>query len=159
MKNIFKMIGRALVVGAVFVGLTVALIQPVAAQVLHAPIVAVQLLQGGTAVVVDPVVTAFVTGFVSFLLTQGVKALVAMTGVDLTGFLAAAVAFVVNIIIDQVNGLLALQSADASTVIVKILVLLVSLASMYGIHYTYRGLKNPSPPKAFGLPGTLPVKK
>ncbi len=149
MKKFFAMLGRAVLVGIFVVVVGVGFVQPATAAIAQA---VPSLAPFAQAVNVLPeVVTAFISGFFAFWLTQGVKAILAFTGVDVSGLAAAVTAFVVNLVVDFINGLLATQSPAIQDVIVQILVLLVSLVSMYGIHYTYRALKNPNAPRPFGL--------
>jgi len=106
--------------------------------------------------VVPPVFIAFVAGFFAFLGTQGVKAILALTGIDLSGGLAVIVAAVVNVVVDYLGKLIGTQTTDQQALIAQALVLVVSLLAMYGVHYAYRGLKGASP---FSLNAKATFKK
>jgi len=74
----------------------------------------------------------------TFLVTQGLKALFSLFGKDLSGNVAAFVALVVGGVVFFVEGLLALVPAENAELVGSALAFVAMLLSSFGTHYTYK---------------------
>ena len=81
-----------------------------------------------------------IKGLLTFLITQGAKALVGLFGKDFSGTAAAITAVVIGSILFFVDGLLALVPVEYQDSVGAVLALIVSLLSAFGVHYTYKNI-------------------
>ena len=81
-----------------------------------------------------------IKGLLTFLITQGAKALVGLFGKDFSGVAAAITAVVIGSILFFVDGLLALVPVEYQDSVGAVLALIVSLLSAFGVHYTYKNI-------------------
>ena len=77
----------------------------------------------------------------TFLITQGLKALLGLFGPDLAGKWAAVVAALVAAVLFFAEGLLAVIDPATRDIIVKVLTLLVGILGAFGIHKTYAAIR------------------
>jgi len=76
---------------------------------------------------------------VGFLVTQGVKGLLANFGIDLSGKAAALTAVIVGAIVIFINGFVGLFPLDVQETVVVVLQAVVGILGMFGIHKTVKG--------------------
>jgi len=81
-----------------------------------------------------------IKALLTYLITQGVKALLALFGKDMAGVAAAVAAVVIGAIIFFIDGVLALVPVEYVDSVSAFLALVVSLLSAFGIHYTYQNV-------------------
>ena len=81
-----------------------------------------------------------IKGLLTFLITQGVKAFLALFGKDMSGVTAAVVAVIVGSTVFFIDGVLALVPVEYVDSVGAFLTLLVSLLSAFGIHYSYKNI-------------------
>lgn len=81
-----------------------------------------------------------IKGLITFLVTQGLKALANLFGFDFEGWVSALVAIVAGAIIFFIEGVLGLVPVEQQPLVSAIIALVVSLLSAFGIHYTYRNV-------------------
>ncbi len=81
-----------------------------------------------------------IKALLTYLITQGVKSLLAMFGKDMAGMTAAISAVVIGSILFFIEGMLALVPAEYADSVSAFLALVVSLLSAFGIHYTYKNI-------------------
>ncbi len=79
-------------------------------------------------------------GFLTMLLTQGLKALANLLGKDFSGWLAAAVAVVVGAIVFFLDGLVGMTPPEYHDVVGGIFALIITVLSAFGIHYTRKNV-------------------
>ena len=77
---------------------------------------------------------AILAGFVAVAVTEGLKALGALFGIDLSGKVAAVTAAVVSVIVFFADAFLARIPAEYEGVANAVLMLLVTILSGYGLH-------------------------
>jgi len=82
-----------------------------------------------------------VKALLAFLVTQGIKSLLAFFGKDLAGTWAAIVAALVAAVLVFAEGLLALASPEVQDIIVKVLTLIAGILGAFGIHKTYAAIR------------------
>jgi len=82
-----------------------------------------------------------VKALLTFLITQGLKALLGLFGADLAGKWAAVVAALVAAVLFFAEGLLATIDPATRDIIVKVLTLLVGILGAFGIHKTYAAIR------------------
>ena len=82
-----------------------------------------------------------IKGLLSYLITQGLKALWNLFGKDFGGGAAAFAAVLVGAVLFFLEGLLGLVPDAQVELVNAILGLLVLVLSSFGIHYTYRNLR------------------
>lgn len=95
-------------------------------------------------VVVSTAETALITALVSFVVIQGIKELMVLFGVDLSGTAAGVTAAVVVVIITLLNGLLVQIPANLvpfAEEVQKLLDLLIAALGPFGLFRVYRGIK------------------
>lgn len=95
-------------------------------------------------VVVTATETALITALVSFVVIQGVKELMLLFGVDLSGVSAGVISAVVVAIVALLNGLLFQIPANLvpfAEELQKLLDLLIAALGPFGIYRVYRGIK------------------
>ena len=94
--------------------------------------------------VVTAVETALISALVSFLVVQGLKELLALFNVDLTGQAAAVTAVIVTAIVALLNGLL-IQIPTSWVPIAeelqRLLDLLIGALGPFGLFRIYKGIK------------------
>lgn len=96
-------------------------------------------------VVLPDALVALVVAGVSFLIAQGVKEVLAVFHVDLSGPAAALTAAVVAVFVAFANGLLAQippEMEPLAEAILRIIVILLGTVGPFGIFRVYRGLKS-----------------
>ena len=81
-----------------------------------------------------------IKALLTYLITQGIKALLALFGKDIEGVAAAVAAVVIGAIIFFIDGVLALVPVEYVDSVSAFLALVVSLLSAFGIHYSYRNI-------------------
>ena len=81
-----------------------------------------------------------IKALLTYLITQGLKALLALFGKDLAGGMAAVVVVIVGSIVFFIDGILALTPPEYIDSVTAFLALFVSLLSAFGIHKTYKGI-------------------
>lgn len=81
-----------------------------------------------------------IKGLITFLVTQGLKALANLFGFDFEGWASALVAIVAGAVIFFIEGVLGLVPVEQQPLVSAIIALVVSLLSAFGIHYTYRNV-------------------
>ena len=81
-----------------------------------------------------------IKALLTFLITQGAKALVGLFGKDFGGMASAITAVVIGSALFFADGLLALVPVDYQDTIGAALALIVSLLSAFGVHYTYKNI-------------------
>lgn len=79
-------------------------------------------------------------GFLTFLLTQGLKALANIIGFDISGWGSALVASLVAAILLFVDGIVAMIPPEYQPVASAIFGLIAAVLSAFGVHYSYKGL-------------------
>ena len=77
---------------------------------------------------------------VAFLVAQGVKGLLALFKIDVSGYAAAFTAVAVGAVVFFAEGIVGLFPADVQQIIVSILQALSLILGMFGAHKTYKGL-------------------
>jgi len=82
-----------------------------------------------------------VKALLAFLVTQGIKSLLAFFGKDLAGTWAAIVAALVAAVLVFAEGLLAIASPEVQDIVVKVLTLLAGILGAFGIHKTYAAIR------------------
>lgn len=95
-------------------------------------------------VVVSTAETALITALVSFVVIQGIKELMVLFGVDLSGTAAGVTAAVVVVIITLLNGLLVQIPANLvpfAEEVQKLLDLLIAALGPFGLFRVYKGIK------------------
>jgi hypothetical protein len=100
------------------------------------------LAQSG--VVVPDAVTAILTSLVSFLLVMGAKQILSAFKVDLSGYVAAATAVIVTILVAFANGLLGQippALAPFAEEVLRLIALLLAAVGPFGLYRVYRNLK------------------
>lgn len=75
----------------------------------------------------------------TYLITNGIKALLGLFGVGLEGKLAAIVASVVAAILFFLEGILA-QFPESQEIVVQVLSLVAMVLSAFGIHYSVKSV-------------------
>lgn len=75
-----------------------------------------------------------IAGFVTLFVTEGLKALGNLFGVDLSGKVAAVTAAIVGVIVFFADVLLAKIPPEAEGVANAVLLLLISILGAYGLH-------------------------
>ena len=83
---------------------------------------------------------AILVGFLTMILTQGLKAFANLLGKDFSGWAAAFVAVVVAAIVFFIDGLVGMVPPEYHDVVAGVFALIVTALSAFGIHYTR---KNP----------------
>lgn len=99
-------------------------------------------------VVLPDALVALVVAGVSFLIAQGVKEVLALFHVDLSGQAAALTAAIVAVIVAFANGLLAqipVEMEPLAEAILRIIVILLGVVGPFGIFRVYRAFKRPDP--------------
>jgi len=86
----------------------------------------------------DPQLQALLVAAVTFLVTEGLKALSNLIGFDLSGSASAIVAGVVALALAFVNGLLGFVPPEFHQVAQIIMALLVAILSSFGVHKTVK---------------------
>ena len=81
-----------------------------------------------------------IKALLTYLITQGIKALLALFGKDIEGVAAAIAAVAVGSIVFFIDGMLALVPVEYIDSVSAFLALIVSLLSAFGIHYSYKNL-------------------
>ena len=81
-----------------------------------------------------------IKALLTYLITQGIKALLGLFNKDMEGVAAALTAVVVGAFIFFADGLLALVPAEYIDSVGAFLALVVSLLSAFGIHYSYKNV-------------------
>ena len=81
-----------------------------------------------------------IKGLLTFLITQGIKALLGLFGKDMSGMTSAITAVIVGAIVFFVEGVLALVPAEYIDSVGAFLALVVTLLSAFGIHYSYKNV-------------------
>jgi len=81
-----------------------------------------------------------IKALLTYLITQGIKALLALFGKDIEGVAAAVAAVVVGSAVFFIDGMLALVPVEYVDSVGAFLALVVSLLSAFGVHYTYRNI-------------------
>ena len=81
-----------------------------------------------------------IKALLTYLITQGIKALLALFGKDMAGVAAAIAAVAVGAIIFFIDGVLALVPVEYVDSVGAFLALVVSLLSAFGIHYSYKNI-------------------
>ena len=81
-----------------------------------------------------------IKALLTYLITQGIKALLALFGKDIEGVAAAIAAVAVGAIVFFIDGMLALVPVEYIDSVSAFLALIVSLLSAFGIHYSYKNL-------------------
>jgi len=81
-----------------------------------------------------------IKALLTYLITQGIKALLALFGKDMAGVAAAIAAVAVGAIIFFIDGVLALVPVEYVDSVSAFLALVVSLLSAFGIHYSYKNI-------------------
>jgi len=81
-----------------------------------------------------------IKALLTYLITQGIKALLALFGKDMAGVAAAVAAVAVGAIIFFIDGVLALVPVEYVDSVGAFLALVVSLLSAFGIHYSYKNI-------------------
>lgn len=94
-----------------------------------------------SSVVVPDALVVLITAGLMFLVTQGIKEILRLTGIDLSGYAAALVAALVGIVVAFLNGLLAFIPVALAPLAAELLNLLVLLLSGYGVYRIYRALR------------------
>jgi hypothetical protein len=79
-------------------------------------------------------------GFLTFLLTQGLKALANLIGFDIGGWGSAIVASIVASILIFVDGIVALIPPEWQPVAGAVFGLIAAILSAFGVHYSYRNV-------------------
>lgn len=79
---------------------------------------------------------ALILILVTFLVTEGVKALAAQTGKDISGSASAIIASLAGLIVFIVDPLLAQIPAGYAPIIVQVLDLVLVIFSAFGLHRT-----------------------
>ena len=74
-------------------------------------------------------------GFVTYLLTQGLKALAGLLGKDFSGWAAAVVAIVVGSIMFFLDGIVASIPVEYHDVVAGAFGLIIAVLSAFGVHY------------------------
>lgn len=100
------------------------------------------LLSTLMAVVLPEAFVALITAGVTFLLVQGAKEVLSIFKIDLSGYVAAATAITVSIIVAFVNGLLGQIPVAWETIanaILNLLVVLLGTLGPFGIFRVYKG--------------------
>lgn len=82
-----------------------------------------------------------IKGLLSYLITQGLKALWNLFGKDFSGGAAAFAAVLVGAVLFFLEGLLGLIPDAQVELVNAVLGLIVLVLSSFGIHYTYRNLR------------------
>lgn len=80
-----------------------------------------------------------VAGLLTYLLTQGLKALANLIGFDFGGWGSALVASLVGAILLFIDGIVALIPPEWQPVASAVFGLIAAVLSGFGIHYTYKG--------------------
>ena len=83
-----------------------------------------------------PELVSILNGFVILFVTEGLKALGDLLGIDLSGKAAAVTAAIVGVIVFFADALLANIPADYEPVATAVLMLIVTILSAYGLHRT-----------------------
>ena len=81
-----------------------------------------------------------IKALLTYLITQGIKALLALFGKDMAGVAAAVAAVAVGAIVFFIDGMLALVPVEYVDSVGAFLALVVSLLSAFGIHYSYKNI-------------------
>ena len=81
-----------------------------------------------------------IKALLTYLITQGAKALLGLFDKDFSGAAAAITAVVIGSILFFLDGILALVPAEYQDAVGAALALIVSLLSAFGIHYTYKNI-------------------
>jgi len=81
-----------------------------------------------------------IKAFLTFAITQGIKAVLALFGKDMSGMTSAVAAVVVGSILFFIEGVLALVPAEYADSVSAFLALVVALLSAFGIHYVYKNV-------------------
>lgn len=81
-----------------------------------------------------------IKALLTYLITQGVKALLALFGKDMSGMTSAVAAVVIGSVIFFIDGVLALVPAEYVDSVGAFLALVVSLLSAFGVHYSYKNI-------------------
>ena len=77
---------------------------------------------------------------VGFLVAQGIKGLLAVFGLDLSGYAAAFTAVLVGALVVFIQGFVGLFPPESQEMIVVILNAVGTILGMFGVHKTYKGL-------------------
>lgn len=96
-------------------------------------------------VVVSAVETALITAVATFVVIQGVKEVMLVFGVDLSGVSAGVVSAIVVVIVTLLNGLLIQIPANLvpfAEELQKLLDLLIGALGPFGLYRTYKGIKS-----------------
>lgn len=94
-------------------------------------------------VVLPDALVLLITGFVMFVVTQGVKNVLSWFGVDLSGLAAGITAAVVGVIVALLNGWLGMIPPEWAPIANQVLQLIVLLLTGFGAYRIYQGLKQP----------------
>jgi hypothetical protein len=76
----------------------------------------------------------------TFLFTQGLKALANLLGFDIAGWTSAVVAALVGAVLVFLDGIVALIPPELQPVASAIFGLIVVVLGSFGVHYTYKGV-------------------
>ena len=82
-----------------------------------------------------------VKALLAYLITQGLKAFLALFGKDISGVFAAIVAAFVAAFLLFAEGVIGALPPDVQNIVVVALNALVAILGAFGVHYTYQGLK------------------
>ena len=85
-------------------------------------------------------VIGLLTIVVAFLVAQGVKGVLALFGVDLSGKAAAFTAVAVAALVYFIQGFIGLFPPESQQMIAQALQALALILGMFGTHKTYKGL-------------------
>ena len=76
----------------------------------------------------------------TYLVTQGVKALASLFGKDIAGWGAAVVAVLVGAVLFFLEGILALVPADKQELVASVLAFVAVILGSFGTHYSVKSL-------------------
>ena len=81
------------------------------------------------------------TVLIAFIVTQGIKGLLEVAKIDLSGYSAAITALLVGTIIFFLEGVLGIFPPETQESVLMIMQAIASILGAFGVHKTYRGLK------------------
>ena len=85
-----------------------------------------------------------IKGLLTYLVTQGIKAFLGLFGKDMSGWTSAVAASLSAAIIFFIEDILAVLPEEAVPGVNSGLAFAVALLSAFGLHYTYKNVKNPT---------------